>query len=444
MFDITQHDLAIVVSVVIFVGSYSMFVTEKVHRTVAALFGASMMIIAGLLLDFYSIEEGVGSIDFNTIGLLLGMMIIIGVMSTTGFFSYLAVKAAKIAKGDHWRIMWIFCLTTAFLSAFLDNVTTILFMVPITISITKTLEIEPTPLILAEILSSNVGGASTLIGDPPNIIIGTYADLSFTDFVVHLGLIIVVTLFISLFFLKVFYRDTLAVKSRHVKTIMKMDERKEIKDPVAMKKGLTVLGLVIVFFIIQEWMDIPVAAIALVGAGVLLFITKFKIEEIVLEHIEWPTLLFFGGLFVMVGGLEKAGVLDTLAEGTVQLTGGNLYAAVIFIIWISAFASAFIDNIPFTATMVFVIDGMNESAMFAPQLESYAISPLWWALALGACLGGNGTLVGASANLVAAGMADKAGYSISFKEFMKVGLPFMILTTFIAMCLLLVYIFFHI
>jgi len=438
---IDSNMLNMAVAATIFVCTYTMFITEKVHRTVAAMFGAVLMGAAGVLLNFYSLEDAASSIDMNTIGLLMGMMIIIGVLTYTGLFSFIALKAAKKAKADPWKVMVMFIIITGTLSAFLDNVTTILFMVPITISIAKKIEVRPVPYILAEILASNIGGTATLIGDPPNIIIGTRAHIPFNAFITHLSPIVLISLFLSLPYFKRQYAEDLAVKARRVERIMNMDEWKEIKDWPLLKKGLVVLSSVIVLFLFQDLLHIESSIIALSGAAVLLFITRVKIEEIVLHHIEWPTLLFFGGLFVMVGGLEHSGALDIIAVGISDATGGNLYLTAIIIIWVAASVSAVVDNIPFTITMIPVIMELSSEPVFSSQIADYAVNPLWWALSVGACFGGNATLVGASANVVAVGISDKMGEPITFKEFLRVGTPYTIITTLIGTVVLLIMMF---
>ncbi len=434
----------------IFAGTYLLLITEKVHRTIAAMFGALLMVITGYLVrpkgqPFFGVESAFESIDFNTIALLLGMMIIVGVLSETGVFQYLAIKAAQRAKGDYWRIMVLFVVLTASLSSLLDNVTTVLFMVPITVSIARRLKVPVVPLIMAEVFASNIGGTATLIGDPPNIIIGNAVGISFNEFVYHQGVIIALTTAAALFFLRWQYGKELRVAPTEVERVLALDASKEIRNPMLLRRGVVVLIGVIGLFASSEFLkaylhpELPVGVIALGGAAVLLIMARLDIEKIVLAHIEWPTLLFFAGLFVLVGGVEHAGLLRLMGEGIASLTGGNLLVTILLVIWLSAFASAVIDNIPFTATMIPIVLALSAQPALAHDLGAYAINPLWWALSIGACLGGNGTLVGASANLVAVGIAGRAGVEISFKSFLRQGMPFMLFTTAVATVLLVVF-----
>ncbi len=433
----------IVVSV-IFIFTFILIATERLHRTSSALFGAALMVIAGSLMEFYPISssgsDGLGAfehIDFNTIGLLFGMMLIVGVVMETGFFEFLAIKVAKTAKGDTWRIMMLFVVVTAVASAFLDNVTTILLMIPITISIANTLEISPMPLIMAEILSSNIGGAATVIGDPPNIMIASKAEIPFVTFVLNIGPIIIVTMLVAIYLLKWMYKDDLRRRPKHVEVLMDRDEWKEIKNMSLLIKSGVVLLFVIVFFMLHHLVHVPISVIALMGAIFLLVWGNIHPGE-ALQHVHWSTLLFFIGLFVLVGGVVEVGIMDVLAGGLGFVSGGNLFVALFIIVWMSALASAVVDNIPFTATMIPLIAALEVSEPFNGQLDAFAVNPMWWALALGACLGGNGSLVGASANLVGAGISEKFGHPISFKTFLVKAFPFMLITLTVATVLLMV------
>lgn len=399
--------------------------------------------IAGSLMGFYPISSSGPSqgafehIDFNTIGLLFGMMIIVGVLMETGFFEFLAIKMAKIARGDLWKIMMMFVLVTAIASAFLDNVTTILLMIPITVSIANTLEIRPMPLIMAEILSSNIGGAATVIGDPPNIMIASNADIPFVTFILNVGPIIIITMLVALYLLKWMYKDDLKQVAKHIDVLMERDERKEIKNKPLLIKSMIVLGVVIILFMFHHVADIPLAVIALMGAVFLLVWGNIHPGE-ALQHVHWSTLLFFVGLFILVGGVVEVGIMEVLAGGLEAVTGGNLIGAIIFISFVSAFGSTIVDNIPFTATMIPLITALEGSAAFSGQLSGFAINPMWWALVIGACLGGNGSLVGASANLVGAGISEKFGHPISFKAFFVKSFPFMLVTLSVATLLLVI------
>ena len=435
-----SNRLALFVATAIFLGVYIILITEKLHRTTLAMIGAALMVVTLLATR---IVEGadtlhfvIEKVDWNTIGLLLGMMVIVGVLMETGVFQFVGLYAAQYAKGDYWKIMLLFCTFTAVASAFLDNVTTILLMVPVTISICKALEFRPMPLIIAQVLSSNVGGAATLIGDPPNIIIGSGAGITFNEFAIHMVGPVFVTFIVSIFLLKFLFKNDLDQKPKHLDRIMELDPWDEIVDMKTLKMALFVLGGTIFGFIIHGVFHLEPSIIALIGASALLVLTRIEVDK-AFHHVEWPTLMFFAGLFIIVGGVEEVGLIHMMANGALALTGGNLWFAMVVIILVAAIASAFVDNIPFTATMVPLIITMSADPAFADSTGSYAINPLWWALALGADFGGNGTLVGASANVVAAGVAERQGFPISFNEFMKKGFPFMLITVFVGMAVLL-------
>jgi Na+/H+ antiporter NhaD/arsenite permease-like protein len=436
-----QFSLAMILTSLILLGVYAILVTEALHRMTLALFGAALIIIVGISVGMFppekTVEFVVEAIDFNTIGLLLGMMVIVGVIAETGIFQFAGIKAAKKAKGDVWKIMLLFSVLTAVTSAFLDNVTTVLLMVPVTISISKILSINPIPLIVGQALASNVGGTATLIGDPPNIMVASDAGLTFNDFIIHLAPEVVVTFLVSLVVMKVLFRKYLREKPKNVERLSELDESKELKDRPLIKKSLGVLGGVIVLFVFHGMFNVEPSVIALAGAGLLLVITRVS-PEIALGHVAWSTLLFFAGLFVIVSGVEHAGVIEFVAEEAIEISGGQLIPTSLLVIWMSAFASAFIDNIPYTATMIPLIDTVSQDPVFAEQIARFAINPLWWALLIGADLGGNGTLVGASANLVSAGLSERMGYPISFMAFLRVGMPYMIITTAVASAMLMV------
>ncbi len=422
--------------------SYALIVTEKVHRTVAALAGGALVVALGPFFGLIDRETYPSEIhfmseavDWNTIGLLLGMMIIVGILKDTGIFEFIAIKTAKLSRGDPWRIMLLFATTTAVLSAFLDNVTTVLLIAPVTVSITLSLKLNPVPFLISEVLASNIGGTATLIGDPPNIIIGSGAGLSFNDFIINLGPIVVVIFVVALFFLRYVFRSHLSQKPENIEEVLAMDEWEQIKDPVLLKKSLGVLGFVIVLFFLHSALHLEPSTVALLGAALLLIITMEHPDR-ALHQVEWGVLLFFAGLFVIVKGVEEAGLIEKVALLAVELTGGNLVVAMFVILWVSAIASAIIDNIPFTATMVPLVNSMSSSPELAAQISQLDGNPLWWALSLGACLGGNGTLIGASANVVVAGISERMGYPISFREFLKYGAPLTFITVFISGILL--------
>ncbi len=434
-----EFSLAMILTSLILLGIYAILVTEVLHRMTLALFGAAITIIVGVTVGLFPPQEtvhfAVQAIDFNTIGLLLGMMIIVGVIAETGIFQYVGIKAAKRAKGDIWKIMLMFSILTAFVSGFLDNVTTVLLMVPVTISIARILSINPIPMILAEALASNVGGTATLIGDPPNIMIGSAAGLTFNDFIIYLAPEIIVTFLVSLVVMKLLFRNYIKQKPANVEQLLQLDENAELRDRSLTKKSLGVLGGVIILFVFHGALNIEPSVIALAGAGFLLVITRIS-PEIALGHVAWSTLIFFVGLFIIVSGVEQAGVMEFLAQEAIKITGGEMVPTVLLVVWMSAFASAFIDNIPYAATMIPLIENVSMDPVVAAQLSQFATNPLWWALAIGAGLGGNGTLVGASANLVSAGLSEKMGYPITFNAFFKVGFPYMLVTTAVSSILL--------
>jgi Na+/H+ antiporter NhaD/arsenite permease-like protein len=417
----------VLVAIIIFTLTYSAIISEKINRTAIAIFGAVLMIVFQVI----SQEHAFGIIDFNTIGLLIGMMVMVNILKRTGIFQYVAIKTAKLAKGEPWRIIVSFTIITAISSALLDNVTTILLIAPVTFVITDTLEMNPIPFLVPEILSANVGGTATLIGDPPNIMIGGATGLGFMDFIMNLAPVVIVIFIITILLLKFIYKNSLQVDEKNKKKIFAFDETKTIKDKVLLIKSLSVLGLTIVGFSVHQFIGLESATVALFGATFLLLLSGIDPEEILIE-VEWPTIFFFMGLFVLVGALEEVGVINFLAEKMMEFTKGNLVMTTMLILWLSAIASSFLDNIPFVATMIPLIKSLA-------AISSINITPLWWALALGACLGGNGTLVGASANVIVGGMLEKQGFKLSFVDYMKIGFPIMLVSIIISTVYLLVF-----
>ena len=405
---------------IIFVVMYMVIVSEKIHRTVAAMIGAVLMMLLGIL----SQEVALHHVDFETLGLLVGMMVLVGVTKETGLFDYVAIKAAKSAQAEPRRILVYLCVITAVFSAFLDNVTTVLLMVPVTFSITKILKLDPMPYLLTQIIASNIGGTATLIGDPPNIMIGSAVkELTFVMFIEHLAPIAIVCMAVVLFIMATIYRKSLVTTPELQAELMQMDEKAAITDHALLKRSLFVLGLTILGFFTHSFTHIESSLIALSGGFLLLLLaggSEYLVEK-AMHAVEWPTIFFFIGLFIAVGGLIEVGIIAQLAETAVNATGGDLTATSLLILWMSAIISSVLDNIPFVATMIPLIQNMG--AMGITNLE-----PLWWSLALGACLGGNGTLVGASANLIVAGMAAERGVHISFVRYFKIGFPLMLLT----------------
>jgi len=417
----------VIIAISIFIATYGIIISEKIHRTSIAMFGAVVMLMFHVL----SQEAAIDHIDFNTIGLLIGMMIIVGITRRTGIFEYMAIKSAKIAKGDPWKIIVLFSIITAVASALLDNVTTILLIVPVTLVITDTLEINPIAFLIPEVLVANIGGTATLIGDPPNIMIGSAAGLGFMDFIINLLPVVVIIFIVIMFILKIIYKKSLSTTEEAKARILNMNEKLVIKNELLLKKSLSVLALTIIGFTVHESFGFESATVALAGAAILLLISKVNPEEILVE-IEWTTIFFFMALFILVGSLEEVGVIEILAEKMVNLTNGNLFITTMLILWVSAIASAFLDNIPFVATMIPLVKGIG-------AMSAMSITPLWWALALGACLGGNGSIVGATANVVVSGMLEKHGNRISFADYLKIGFPMMIVSVVISTVYLIVF-----
>ncbi len=403
----------VVVAVVVFVGAYILIVTERIHRVAAALGGAGIMLAAGVVGAedaFFSEETGV---DWNVIFLLLGMMIIVGVLRETGVFEFLAISAAKRAKGKPFRVMVTFVLLTAFASALLDNVTTVLLIAPVTLLVCLRLGVPPVPFLIAEVLASNIGGAATLIGDPPNIIIASRGDLSFNDFLFNMGPIVLLLLVVYLGLCRFLFRKAFLYDEEKVAAVMRLNEKEAIEDRPLLIKAGAVLVLVTIGFVLHSALDTEVSVVALLGAGLLVAIAGLSPKEY-LREVEWTTLVFFAGLFVMVGALIKVGVIGSLSKVVTEVTGGNLLLASILILLVSGVLSGIVDNIPYVATMAPLVADLADEAGNPGNV-------LWWALALGADLGGNTTIVGAAANVVVVGIAEKNGYKISFLEFFKYG-----------------------
>lgn len=405
-------------AIALFLLTYAFIITEKINRTIVAMIGGILMILLGIV----SQEEAIHHIDFNTLGLLIGMMIIVTITAQTGVFKYLAIKAAKAVKGEPLKILIALSVITALASALLDNVTTVLLMVPITFSITRQLRVNPVPYLISEIIASNVGGTATLIGDPPNIMIGSAVpELDFMAFVNNLAPIAMIILVVTIALLVLIYRKSLKSSPELQRNLMDLQEKDEITDVTLLKKSLGVLALTILGFVLHGVLHLESATIALTGAFLLLLLTGEHYLEEAIAKVEWGTIFFFAGLFVLVSGLVETGVIAQVAESAINLTGGDeLYTSMI-ILWLSAIASAFVDNIPFVATMIPMIKEMG--ALGIQNLE-----PLWWSLALGACLGGNGTVIGASANVIVVGMAAKEKHPISFMKFFVIAFPLMLLS----------------
>lgn len=411
-----------ILAIGIFLVIYALIISEKIHRTIVAMIGGGLMVALGIIDQ----ETAIHHIDFNTLGLLIGMMIIVSVTAETGLFKYISVVAAKRAKGDPVRILISLTLITALGSAFLDNVTTVLLMVPVTFSITRQLRVPPVPFLITQIIASNVGGTATLIGDPPNIMIGSAVkELTFMAFIENLTPITIIILAVYVPIFVLIYRKQIQTTPELKDSIMKLDEKAVITDHKLLRKCLIVLGLTILGFFTHQLLHLESATVALGGAFLLLLLSGEHTMEEAFTKVEWMTIFFFIGLFVLVSGLIETGVIAQLAEQAIELTKGDVVVTSMLILWLSAFASAFLDNIPFVATMIPMIQEMGQ--MGVSNLE-----PLWWSLALGACLGGNGTLIGASANLIVAGMSGKEGHPITFIKYLKVGFPLMLLSIVLA------------
>ncbi|MGA7982729.1 MAG: ArsB/NhaD family transporter [Chromatiaceae bacterium] len=415
------------VSSLLFVVTYAVIISEKVNRAIVALLGASLMISLGVLNQ----DDAIRGIDFNTLGLLTGMMVIVAITRRCGIFQYVAIWSAKKVDAHPWGILVMLAVVTAVFSALLDNVTTVLLIVPVTLLITEELKINPYPYLVTEVLASNIGGTATLIGDPPNIMIGSATKLTFVDFLWNLTPIIPFILAVTLGIIYLVWGHQLSATAEARHRIMQFKEDQAITDVLLLKQSLTVLALVVAGFVLAHPLHLEPATIALFGAAGLLLITNLKHEaedqtknvHHAFSEVEWVTIFFFVGLFVVVHGIETAGVLDWLGHEIIRLTGGDLQITAMAVLWASAVFSAVVDNIPFVATMIPLIKSMAPTFGGADQLL-----PLWWALALGACLGGNGTLVGASANLIVAGLAERAGHRISFVRFTLAGFPLMLLS----------------
>ena len=414
-----------IIALAIFVAVIAVIVSEKLHRAACALIGAMLLILIGILEPI----EALGYIDFNTIGVLVGMMMFVAVVKNSGIFEYLAVKAAKIAKGNPWKIMVYFMIITALLSAFLDNVTTVLLIGPMTFSICKTLELNPIPYLLTQIISSNVGGTATLIGDPPNIMIGSAADISFLQFCIYDGSIVVIVMAATILAFRFLYKKGLSVTPEKMALIMQMDENAEIRNKTLFIKSVIMIFLVALAFILHDTLGLKTSVIALSCAALMIMIGGQDVEETV-HDVEWPTIVFFAFLFIVVGGLEKVGLIHMLAVTMMDATGTHYVVLMLALLWVSAICSAVLDNIPFVATLIPLIQQMQDAGL--------DVWPLWWAVSIGACFGGNGTIIGASANVVLTGIANRRGYPITFIDFLKIGLPMMLLSIVLATIYLLV------
>ena len=415
-----------ILAIAIFVTALTALALDWTHRTKIALGGAAAMVVLGVLDQ----EQAIESIDWPTLGLLAGMMVIVALTEPTGIFTYVALKATQISRGNPVALVFLLSLMTGVLSAFLDNLTSILLVVPITLLIADILRIPPIPLVLVQVLASNIGGTATLIGDPPNILIGSHRpELSFMDFIVNLAPVAVLTLVVTAALLAFVYRSRLDPAPERTRQIETLDPARDLRGAKKVKRTLAVLLGTVVAFFLHSPLHVEPSVVALVGATVMLFVAADDVED-ALGRVEWSTLLFFMGLFVMVGGLVEQGVVTDVAEWLTELTGDSSVAEGMVILWGSAAGSAMVDNIPFTTAMLPVVDSI--------QGEEFD-DGLWWALALGACFGGNATMIAAAANVAATGILERTGNRVSFLEFLVVGLPITVLSLLIATAYLLVF-----
>jgi Na+/H+ antiporter NhaD/arsenite permease-like protein len=422
--------MLIYVSVVLlFAASFAGILAGKAHRAIFAMAGAVLMVLLGITLDFYSQEQALLAIDFNTLGLLFGMMMIVAILKNTGYFDYIAILTAKRTKGNPWILLVALGTITTVASLFLDNVTTVILMAPVTVLIAGILGISPIPLLMAEAFLSDTGGVATLVGDPPNILIGSAANLSFIDFIVNLAPIVLVAWSVTLVLIRLLFREELAQEPSNLEALEALDEHEALKDRTSANKVLVILVGVATLFFLHQALHIQAGFVALIGAAAALIWLRPDLEE-VMEGIEWPVLLFFAALFVVVGGVEASGLLDLAGESLTGLSSRDVVLMGVALIWGAAVASALIDNIPFTIAMIPIIQALEQ-----PGLD---ITPLWWALALGAGFGGNATPIGSTANMVVVSLSEKTKSPITTRIWLRSGVPIMIATCTVATILFVV------
>ncbi len=408
------------VAIATFLIALALIASERIHRTKIALLGAAVVVL--FTGDAFDQEHAIESIDFNTIGLLAGMMILVYLTQQTGIYDYIAIRAGQISRGRPLYVVLALAGTTALLSAFLDNLTTILLVVPITFLLADALDIDPIPLVVIEVIASNIGGTATLIGDPPNIIIAGATDLSFNDFIVNLAPVVLVAFVAVIALLYVIYRPQLQIEEKNRRLVMELDAAASIRDSKELRRTVPVLVLTVLAFFAHQALHIEPATVALTGAAIGLLVTTIPLEE-ALSKIEWPTLFFFVALFVMVGALEATGAIGEVADAVKDVTGGDRTAELFGVMWTGAIGSAVVDNIPFTTAMIPVVNEL---------LAGRTDDAYWWALSLGACFGGNATIIAAAANVAAAGLTERAGSPIGFVSFLRIGIPATLLSLVIA------------
>ncbi len=396
-----------IAAALVFLITYGLIFSERVHRTIAGLAGGVAMISAGIGLGFYDFDLAVKAVDFNTIGLLLGMMVIVGILQPTGFFQYAAIKLAQLTGGRGPLLFLFLAGFTTLVSTILDNVTTVVVIAPVTVSIAEVLGVSPVPLLLAEAVLSDVGGVATLVGDPPNILIGSASGLSFNQFLAHLGPVVLTVLFFSFLLSLWLFRGQLIVPEERLEFLRSLDPRRALEDPRTMQRVLWVLALTVGLYFVHDLLGLPPGLVALIGASVGLLWVRPEVDQ-VMVFIHWDVLLFFMGLFVVVGGLESAGVLGAISQGLAGVAGRDALPAALLILWSSAFMSAVVDNIPFTIAMIPVIKGLG--------LHGIPVEPLWWALAMGVGFGGNATPIGSTANVVVVSVSERTREPITFRR----------------------------
>jgi Na+/H+ antiporter NhaD/arsenite permease-like protein len=422
----SSSTLVVLLAVVIFVGTYVLIAAEWVHRVAAALLGAALMVVIGATNAESAFFSENTAVDWNVVFLLLGMMIIIGVLKQTGLFEYLAIWAAKRARGRPFAIMAMLCTITAVASALLPNVTTVMLIAPVTLLVCDRLRIRPEGFLIALVMASNIGGTATLIGDPPNLIIASRGDLSFNDFLIHLTPFIVIAFAAFVLLSRWLFRESFSYDPERVEAIMRIDQRRAIRDPALLRRSLAILALVILGFVLGTTINVAPSLVALLGAGLLVVVSRTATADYLAE-VEWPTLIFFMGLFVIVGALVNVGVIDDVGEAAIRAVGDDYLLAATGLLFGSAALSAIIDNIPYVATVAPLVADIVDASGGAPEANA-----LWWALALGADLGGNATAVGASANVVALGIAERNGFPISFWRFTRYGVVVTVVTVALA------------
>lgn len=422
--------IAAIVSVLVFLVTLTLIFTERLNRVVASMIGAVVMVAAGLIFSFYNETQALASIDFNTIGLLLGMMIIVAILEPTGFFQYLAILVSKRSNGKPLKLLILLGTITTVVSMFLDNVTTVVLIAPVTILICEILGLSPLPYLMAEAILSDTGGVATLIGDPPNILIGSAAGFSFVDFLTHSLPIIVVVWFVALLILRYLFRKDLALVPSNLDALQELNPKNALKDSGAAKKVIIVVGITVVFFLLEEMLHIRPALVAIGASALALVWVRPSIQE-TLKHIQWDVLLFFASLFVIIGGLEASGIMQSVAGFVANAKNLPPVVFGLILLWSVAILSALVDNVPITIALIPVIQGLGAAGM--------DINPLWWALVFGAGLGGNGTIIGSTANMVVASISEKTETPITPKIWNKRGLPVMLGTCLVASLLYIVF-----